>query len=66
MKVRKVASVPTVMSPVATCRPPNRRTSPIAAKNARVIAEVFRTRTSIRLWLSSSASLDDRSNFAIS
>ena len=66
MKVKKVAKVPNVISPDATCRPPKYRTKPIEIKKAIVMAAVFATRVSIRSWLSFNADVDATSNLAIS
>ena len=48
MKVRKLASVPTLISPAITLLPPNQSTRPMAAKKEKVMALVLRTRTSTR------------------
>ncbi|MCY1248971.1 hypothetical protein D9M72_624650 [compost metagenome] len=48
MKVRKLASVPTLISPAITLLPPTQSTRPMAAKKEKVIFEVLLTRTRTR------------------
>ena len=66
MKVRKVVSVPTLISPARTLAPPTQSTTPIAAKNENDMALVFATRMPTRRCESSSACREARSNLPIS
>ena len=62
MKVRKLVSVPTVISPAITLLPPTSSTSPIEMKNERFIWLVELTRRPTRSCASSSACLLALSN----